>query len=401
MTMYAYQSMDAVGRTIRGSMDATNLPDLEMRLKRMDLDLIDCKVEKPRTFSLRKGKINRKDLINFCFHMEQMTAAGVPILDGLSDLRDSTDNPRFREVIADLIENIEGGSQLSEAMERYPIVFDKTFTSLITAGENSGELSEVFKNLSDSLKWQDELSAQTKKILMYPAFVSIIVLGVTFFLMIYLVPQLTSFIKNMGQELPIHTRVLIFVSDIFIHYWYVMLALPVAVWIGATLLLKNSAQARYKADEYKLRIWMIGPVLHKIILARFVTFFALMYASGITILDCIRLSEEIVNNEMIEAGLRRAGRLMSEGQGVASAFEATGVFPPLIIRMLKVGEATGSLDTALRNVSYFYNRDIKEMIEKVQALIEPVMTVVLGLLLGWIMISVLGPIYDTISKMKT
>jgi type IV pilus assembly protein PilC len=401
MTMYGYRSMDAGGKTIRGSMDANNLPDLEMRLKRMDLDLIDCKVQAPKTFSVRKGKVSRKDLINFCFHMEQMTAAGVPILDGLADLRDSTDNPRFREVTADLIENIEGGSQLSEALERHPIIFNKTFTSLITAGENSGELSEVFKSLSDSLKWQDELTAQTKKILMYPLFVGTVVLGVTFFLMIYLVPQLTGFIKNMGQELPMHTKALIFVSGIFIHYWYVMLALPVVIWIGGTLLLKNSARARYKADEYKLRIWMVGPVLHKIILARFVTFFALMYASGITILDCIRLSEEIVNNEVIESGLRRAGQLMSEGQSVAAAFQSTGIFPTLIIRMLKVGEATGSLDTALRNVSYFYNRDIKEMIEKVQALIEPVMTVVLGLLLGWIMISVLGPIYDTISKMKT
>ncbi len=401
MTMYAYRTMDANGRKVRGSMDAANLPELELRLKRMDLDLIDCKEQAEKTFSVGKGKIARKDLINFCFHMEQMTAAGVPILEGLGDLRDSTDSARFRGVVADLIENIEGGSQLSEAMERYPVIFDKTFTSLITAGEKSGKISEVFKNLGESLKWQDELAAQTKKIVMYPAFVGTIVLGVTFFLMIYLVPQLTGFIKNMGQELPMHTKALIFVSGIFINYWYVVLALPVVVWVASVLLLKNSPNARYKADEYKLRIWMIGPVLHKIILARFVTFFAMMYESGITILDCIRLSEAIVNNEFIESGLRRAGELISEGQGVTAAFQSTGVFPPLIIRMLKIGEATGSLDTALRNVSYFYNRDIKEMIEKVQALIEPVMTVVLGLILGWIMMSVLGPIYDTISKMKT
>ena len=198
-----------------------------------------------------------------------------------------------------------------------------------------------------------------------------------------------------------HTKALIFVSGLFINYWYVFLTLPVVLWAASVLVLKNSPGARYKADEYKLRIWMIGPVLHKIILARFVTFFAMMYESGITILDCIRLSEDIVNNEVIQSGLRRAGELISEGQSVTAAFQGTGIFPPLIIRMLKIGEATGSLDTALRNVSYFYNRDIKEMIEKVQAMIEPVMTVVLGLLLGWIMMSVLGPIYDTISKMKT
>lgn len=400
MAMYSYQSMDQNGKTVRGMMDAANMPDLEMRLKRMELDLIDCKPAEQRTFSLSRRKITRKDLINFCFHMEQLTGAGVPILEGLADLRDSLEQPRFREVVADMIENIEGGSQLSEAMLRHPMVFDKTMGSLIMAGEQTGRISEVFKNLGESLKWQDELASQAKKIVMYPAFVGTIVLGVTFFLMISLVPQLTGFIKNMGQELPFHTKALIFVSNIFVNYWYVVLALPIVIFVIVKVMLKSSERARYLADEYKLRIWMIGPVLHKIILARFVTFFALMYASGITILDCIRLSEEIVNNRMIARGLQQAGQLIAEGQGVTAAFQMTGMFPPLIIRMLKVGEATGSLDTALRNVGYFYNREVKEMIERVQTLIEPIMTVVLGALLGWVMISVLGPIYDTISKIK-
>lgn len=401
MAMYSYQSMDQNGKTVRGMMDAANMPDLEMRLKRMELDLIDCKPAEQRTFTFGRRKITRKDLINFCFHMEQLTGAGVPILEGLADLRDSLEQPRFREVVADMIENIEGGSQLSEAMLRHPLVFDKTMSSLIMAGEQTGRISEVFKNLSESLKWQDELASQTKKIVMYPAFVGTIVLGVTFFLMISLVPQLTGFIKNMGQELPFHTKALIFVSNIFVNYWYVVLALPILIFVIIKVTLKSSERARYQADVYVLRIWMIGPVLHKIILARFVTFFALMYASGITILDCIKLSEEIVNNRMIARGLQQAGQLIAEGQGVTAAFQMTGMFPPLIIRMLKVGEATGSLDTALRNVGYFYNRDVKEMIERVQALIEPIMTVVLGALLGWVMISVLGPIYDTISKIKT
>jgi len=393
--------MNGAGKVVKGVIDAANPADLELRLRRMDLDLIDSKPTGQRTFTFGSKKITRKDLINFCFHMEQLTAAGVSVLDGLTDLRDSLDQPRFREIVADMIEDIEGGSQLSEAMLRHPRVFDQAFSSLVTAGEQSGKLSDVFKSLSESLKWQDELASQTKKIVMYPAFVGTIVFGVTIFLMIFLVPQLTGFIKNMGQELPFHTKALIFVSDIFIHFWYVVLILPVAIYVGLKLTLKNSAKARYRADVYVLRIWLVGPVLHKIILARFVTFFALMYASGITILDCIRLSEGIVNNLHVAAGLRQVRQLISEGQGVTAAFQITGMFPPLVIRMLKVGEATGALDNALRNVAYFYNRDIEDMIERVQALIEPVMTVVLGLLLGWIMLSVLGPIYDTISKIKT
>jgi len=393
--------MDAEGKIIRGNMDASNLSDLELRLKRMELDLIDCKPAAQRTFAFRKLPVKRQDLINFCFYMEQLSGAGVPMLETLADLRDSLDHPRFREIVADLIESIEGGMQLSQAMAKHPDTFDSTFISLIAAGEHSGKIAEVFLNLTETLKWQDELASQTKKLLMYPAFVGTIVLGVTFFLMIYLVPQLTGFIKNMGQELPFHTKALIFVSDIFVNYWYVVLAIPVLAWAGLTILIRTDPRARYKADDFKLRVWMIGPILHKIILARFATFFALMYASGVTILECIRLSEQIVANKVIEGGLHRAGLLISEGQSVTTSFQNVGIFPPLVVRMLKVGESTGSLDKALRNVSYFYNREVKESIEKVQTMIEPIMTVILGAILGWIMLSVLGPIYDTISKIKT
>ncbi|MDP3669819.1 MAG: type II secretion system F family protein [Telluria sp.] len=401
MAQYAYRAMDPGGRIVPGTMDATNSSDLELRLHRMELDLIDFRPAGQRALAFGKRVIKRQDLINFCFHMEQMTAAGVPILEGLGDLRDSTEHPRFREIITDLIETIEGGLPLSGALAHYPEVFDTTFTSLITAGESSGKVDQVFKNLSESLKWQDELAAQTRKILIYPVVVGVVVLAVTFFLMIFLVPQLTSFIRNMGGELPFHTRALIVVSNIFIDYWYLILALPVLVFFGARLRLRHSEAARYRFDAAKLRLFLVGPVLHKITLARFTTFFGLMYGSGITILECIRLSEGIVNNRAIGAGLRRAAQFISEGQSVTMAFHNTGIFPPLVIRMLKVGEATGSLEAALRNVSYFYNREVKETIEKVQAMIEPAMTVILGLLLGWIMLSVLGPIYDTISNIHT
>lgn len=401
MPHYLYTAMDSAGQVLPGNMDAANVPDLELRLGRMELDLIDYTVTRDKLLVLGRRSITRADLINFCFHMEQMTGAGVPILEGLGDLRESMEqHPRFREVLTALIESIEGGLQLSDALAAHPEVFDRTFTSLIHAGEQSGKVSEVFKNLSDSLKWQDELAARTRKILTYPAVVAVVVLGVTFFLMIYLVPQLTAFIRNMGNELPLHTRALIAVSGVFIQFWYAILLLPVLAWVGLHVWLERSERARYTFDAFKLRIWLVGPVLHKIILARFATFFALMYASGITILECLRLSEGIVGNRVVAAGLRRAAQLISEGHSVTAAFQNTGIFPPLVIRMLKVGEATGALDRALHNASYFYDREVKEMIERAQAMIEPAMTVTLGLMLGWIMLSVLGPIYDTISSIR-
>jgi type IV pilus assembly protein PilC len=400
MKQFLYRAMDASGEIVPGNMDALNVPDLEARLHRLELDLIDYRETRRREITLGRRAVSRKDLINFCFHMEQMTSAGVPILDGLCDLRDSIDHPRFREILTDVVENIEGGLPLSDALAAYPEVFDPTFTSLVRAGEQSGKVNEVFANLADSLKWQDELAAQARKVLAYPALVAVIVTGVVFFLMIYLVPQLTAFIRNMGQELPLHTRVLIAVSNAFIGYWYVIIAVPVLAWQGARWWLRHSERAAYRFDAFKLRAWPLGSVLQKIILARIATYFALMYASGITVLECIRLSEGIAGNRMVAAALRRAGRLIAEGRTVAGAFQETGIFPPLVVRMLRVGETTGALDGALRNISYFYNREVREQIERVQAMIEPAMTVILGLLLGWIMLSVLGPIYDTISSIR-
>ena len=176
--------------------------------------------------------------------------------------------------------------------------------------------------------------------------------------------------------------------------------MPGAIAIGIKLGVDANPAFRYRFDEFKLALPVLGPILRKIILSRFASVFAMMYASGIAIIDAIRATEDVVGNTVIEGGLKHAGQLIAEGQNVTVAFQNINLFPPLVIRMLKVGENTGALDSALLNVAYFYNRDVKESIEKVQAMIEPAMTLILGTILGWVMLSVLGPIYDVITKLK-
>jgi len=399
MALYSYKAIDARGKSLMGQIEAINLIDLELRLQRMGLDLIVGGPARRRA-SMFKGAIGRPELINFCFHLEQLTAAGVPILESLTDLRDSVENPRFREVISGLIESIQGGQGLSAAMADYTDVFPVVFASLIRAGEDTGRMSQVLKSLAENLKWEDELIAQTKKLMMYPAFVGSIVLAVTMFLMIYLVPQMLGFIKSTGQAIPIQTRILIMVSNFFIDYWWLVLAAPVVAFTGIRLAIKRSPAFRYRFDDFKLRLPLLGPIQRKIILSRFASIFAMMYSAGITILDAIKTSEEIAGNLVIREGLERAGQQIAEGKNVSTAFQDVGLFPPLVIRMLRVGESSGKLDNALLNVSYFYNRDVKDAIGKVEVMIEPAMTVILGALLGWVMLSVLGPIYDSISKIK-
>ncbi|HEU4351036.1 MAG TPA: type II secretion system F family protein [Burkholderiales bacterium] len=400
MPLFTYKAIDMAGKTVIGRLDALNVFDLEQRLSRMELDLVAGSPASNMSRLLGSGRVKRQDLINFCFHLEQLTTAGVPLVEGLTDLRDSVENPRFREVVSGLIESIQGGSGLSQALADYPGVFSKVFVSLVRSGEQTGRLPEVLTGLTESLKWEDELAAQTKKLAMYPAFVGAIVVIVTFFLMIYLVPQMTAFIRNMGQSIPLQTRILLAVSSLFVNYWWLIIAAPFITWAGLKVAMRSNPKVAYAVDHYKISMPLVGPILRKIIMSRFASSFAMMYASGITVLDSIRSCEEIVGNLPIEQALRRAGQHIADGKNLTTAFQDLALFPPLVIRMLRIGENTGNLDTALLNVSYFYNREVREAIGKLQAMIEPALTVVLGALLGWVMLSVLGPVYDAISKMK-
>jgi type IV pilus assembly protein PilC len=235
MDFYQYKAIDGLGRIQIGRADAANISDLEMRLKKLGLDLINCKEIKSASQNVSGRGVKRRDLILLCFHLEQTTRAGVPMLESLEDLRDSTENRGLKEVIAAMSESIGGGKTLSQAMADFPGVFSGVFASLVKAGEQSGEINQVFKRLGESLKWEDELASQTKKLLMYPAFVGSVVLFVLFFLMTYLVPELLSFIRTMGQDIPVHTRALIATSNFFVNFWYVILLAPVVMAIGITI----------------------------------------------------------------------------------------------------------------------------------------------------------------------
>lgn len=401
MPSFRYKAVEKSGRQALGGMEAVNEVDLELRLKRMGLDLITA-TEVDRQSSIMAGaeKISRQDLINFCFDMEQMNRAGIPIIDGLRDLRDTLDNKRFREVLTVMAEDMDSGKTLSQCMAAHEETFDRVFVSLIKAGEQTGRVADIYKSLADSLKWQDELAAQTKKLLMYPTMVLIVVTAVIIFLLTFLVPQVTTLLKTMNITLPLQTRILLATSQFVQTWWPLVIAIPVAIAMTLTLSVRRSTRAAYLWDYAKLRLPMIGPIMQKIILARFANFFALMYESGITILDALKTSEEIAGNRYIADGLARAGQQISAGQTLTESFRDLGLLPPLVIRMLRVGENTGALDTALRNVNYFYTRDVRESVDKALRLLEPTLTMGLGIIMALIMWSVLSPVYDILGKLK-
>jgi len=399
---YEYRAIDKTGRQARGGLDAVNEIDLELRLRRMGLDLIACKqVDRQTSSTLAAGgAITRQDLVNFCFDMEQMVRSGIPILDGLRDMRDTIDSPRFREVLTIMTEDMEAGNVLSQCMASHGDVFDRVFISLIRAGEQSGQLPDVFKNLADTIRWQDELISQTKRLLMYPILTLVVVLAVMAALLIFLVPQIAGLFKSMGMALPMQTRMLLAVSEFTKDFWLPMALLPITAIIALVVVVRRSDQAAYMWDYAKLRIPVIGPILQKIVLSRFANTFGLMYRSGITVLDAIRISEDVVGNRVVADGLSRAVQQVSGGAGLTETFQNLGLFPPLVIRMLRVGESTGALDVALANVTYFYNRDVKDSVDKGMKMLGPALTLVLGGLIAFVIWAVLGPVYDILGKLK-
>ncbi|MQY52625.1 type II secretion system F family protein [Rhodocyclus gracilis] len=399
MPLYSYRAVDHRGRKSRGRADAGNLLDLESRLRRRGLELIDG--QPWRASPLWHGaRLPRRELIQLCFHLEQLTRAGVPLVDGLTDLRDSIEETRVRALIASLIESVEGGRTLSQAMAAHPRDFSPVVISLIRAGEHSGTLPDILHTLGETQKWEDELAAQTRKALLYPAFVAIVTLAATAFLMLYLVPPLKQFVLNMGHTLPMHTRVLFFLADAVGRYGAIAGALLLLGALTIRLALARNAAARTRADALLLRLPRLGELLRKLALARFASTFAVLYGAGIPITDALRLGGETIGNRAIRAALTRASQQIGEGSSLSLALQSATLFPPLVIRMLRIGEATGTLEHALHNIHYFYSRDVRESVDKMQQLLEPVLTVLLGALLGWVMLSVLGPVYDIISQLK-
>jgi len=397
MPLYQYKAIDASGKFISGSLDAGNGNDLELRLEKMELDLVTFKQKNPGADLFGRNQVGRRDLINFSFYLEQLTSAGVPILEGLTDLRDGEENPAFRDIVTGLIEAIEGGNSFSQALALYPRIFDEVFVSLIRVGERSGKMSEVLVDITETLKWQDELLAKAKKIMTYPVVIGTLVFSVIMFMMIFIVPDIMNAIVGLGGKIPLETRMLMATSNFLVNFWYLVITAPFVIFFGLRHLYGSNNKARFKMDGILLKIWVFGPVNEKIKVSRFTRYFALMFASGITVLDAIKMSKAVVSNAVLEDGIDRAWQQISEGSSISEAFKNIGIFPPLVVRMLRVGESSGQMDKSLNNVSYFFDRDINDSIDKMEPIIQTGMMASIGLIVMWLALSVLGPIYDTIS----
>lgn len=395
---YRFRALAADGRLIRGETSATGLAELDGELQRRGLELLAASPGsrwRPR----RNTAWPRRELIDFCFHLEQLCRAGVPLFDALADLQAASSDPRGRQALAAVATAVAGGSPLSQALAAAPAALPGHVVPLIRAGESSGCLPEILHRLGEALRDDDELHAQGRRALIYPAFVAASVLAALSFLTIFLLPQLRQFVAGSGQALPLHARLLFTAADAVAADWPLLLAALAGLLLAGKLALRYDARCRSRLEHLKLRLPVYGNLLKKADLARFAGTLALLYGAGIPVLAALDDSAAVIGNSVLRSAVAEVARRIASGSAPSKAFAASALFPPLLIRMLHVGENTGRLDEALHHVAHFYRRDVAEAAARVRSLAEPVLTLLLGLLLGWIVLAALGPIYDVIGRL--
>ena len=402
MPLYDYKALNQTGRRVTGQMTANNDADLFQRLKQINLELISAKVHsgKGSLSALLAPKVQNRELVQMCMHLQQLSAAGVSLMDGLADVRDSTDHRRLRDLMAEIHEEVASGLSLSDAFGRHPKVFGTVFKSLMVAGETSGNLTESFTQLIKHLKWTEAVEKKIKKATRYPTFMLVILIGMFMSMMIFVVPPLVNFLKGEGQELPLITLSLLSTSDFVQNFWWVILSIPVGLFIGFKLLSKSSENVAYRVDFYLLRMPIFGELIRKISLSRFAHFFATMFQSGVPILTCLDTAARVVGNLCLVRSLETVRSGVADGNPLSVGLRNTGEFPSLVIRMVKIGEESGNLGDTLGNVTDFYDRDVDEAVDRLVDLISPIMTLVGGGIMVWIIVAVMGPIYNSLSKVS-
>jgi type IV pilus assembly protein PilC len=398
MATYAYKAMNQNGRTIRGTMVAENEIDLETRLKEIDLEVLDARVMRERKAGLT-SRIKLKDMIILCLHLEQLTRAGVPIHEALADVRDSTESPKLRDIMTDVLEKVKSGSKLSEALATYPRVFDTVFVGLIQAGEKNGNLTESFVHMSDHLKWSNDIRRKVKKALTYPVALLVVMSLVVAVLMVAVVPKLINFLQTQGFDIPLHTRALIATSLAFQHYWFLIFGLPIGLSMLILMFYRINESFAYQVDAWLMRLPVLGVVIRKINMARFTHFFSVMFKSGIDIPDALAAAKGVVANRVIKESIDLVGRSVIEGSSLTASLRISNQFPMLVIRMFKVGEDSGNMSSALENVNFFYQREVNDAVDGLVGMVQPILTIFMGGLIFWVIAAVFGPLYQSFQNM--
>jgi len=393
MPSFAYIARDsASGREIRSSVDASSESNAVAALLNRNLLVVSIQEKIAKKGRTSGGKVALSDLVVFTRQLATMIDAGLAMVQSLQALADQTENKVMRDVIKDITTRVEGGDSFSEALQKHPKVFNRLYYSMVDAGEKGGLLAEILSRLATYLENTARLRKKVKTALMYPTVVTVVAIGITIFLLVKVVPVFGEIYTSFGGKLPGPTQFLINLSNLLKHYFFVFIILAGGIVGGWLYFIKTPVGLRYW-DAKRIKLPIFGSIAHKICLARFTRTMASLIRSGVPILEVLQIVQNTVGNVIMEAAVKSDAVDIERGEGISAALSKHPIFPTMIIRMMTAGEQTGKIDTMLERVADFLDEEIENTLSGLTALIEPLLIVFLGIVVGGIVICMFLPIF--------
>jgi type IV pilus assembly protein PilC len=398
MANFKYKAINQDGKYVTGKIAADNPSELMSLLKSSEMELVSYRKERSRGTTIFGG-LKSTELVTIFIHLEQLDRAGVSIIDSIQDLKETADSSKIKNLMQELYESIKNGNLFSESLAKRPDIFKPTYIGLISMGEKTGNLSNSFLNIIEDIKWNIEIRRKTRKAIMGPLFGIILMFSVLGIMTAVVVPKVTGFLAAQSIGLPFLTVALISFSNFVQTYWFLIISTPIAIW-ALIKILGKFPKLSIKIDYLKLKVPIFGPIITKIESAKFCQFFSMTFKSGLGVLECLDSSSVTLKNKAIKGAISFVRQQVSDGQSLSGSISATKFFPNLVVRMFKVGEESGNMESSLKNIKYFYDKEINDSIERIVSLIQPTITVIMGGMIAWIAVAVFGPIYSTFSNLQ-
>lgn len=405
MPIYEYRGFDAAGKSARGIIDAESPKVARAKLRKNGVLATEVVEERKggaeasgggsQSLEIGRwvGRVSAQDVALVTRQLATLLAAGLPLVESLAGLIDQVDNLRLKKILGEVRSKVNEGSSLADALAAHSKVFSDLYVSMIRAGETSGALDVVLARLADYIESQIKLRNNVLAALAYPAFMLAVTFGVVIILVTWVIPKVTSVLQSVGKQLPLPTVILIGISDFFRNYWWGILAGgAVVVWGGRRYL--ASKRGRTWFDGFKLRMPIFGNLLQRVALSRFSRTLSTLLSSGVAMPTALEIVEAIVANVVLADAIEQARRSILEGATVADPLKRSGLFPPIVVQMISVGERSGEIEGMLLKVSETFDREVEASVGALTSLLGPVIILIMGAVIFFIMISVLLPIFE-------
>ena len=394
MANFTYQARNVAGGTVDGDIEAVDQQTAATQLMDRGLMVISLRRATGRRIGKKRhqGRVKAQDLVVFTRQLATMMDAGLPLVQTLTALEEQTESKTFKPVLRNITERVEQGQAFSEALDEHPRVFTRLYVSMVEAGETGGLIAEILDRLASYLESTARLKKKVKSAMTYPVIVCFIATAIALFLIIKVIPIFAGIYKDFGAQLPAPTQVLINISTIIRTYFLLSLA-TVAATIFGFFQLKRTKRGAAIWDRTKLRMPVFGKLIHKIAISRFARTFAALLRSGVPILETLRIVGQSSGNTVVEKAVEQTAASIERGDNLALALRQHSIFPPMLVRMVSAGEQTGKVDVMLEKISDFYDEEIEATLAGLTSLIEPLLIVFLGVVVGSIVVCMFLPIF--------